>query len=166
MEKKIVKAKVVMAAFALPVLAAFFAMCTCAAYGAESAPSFRMMVKGRPQVCLERMSYDQTIVHALDEFIAYMNAALKTTDYNGREGLFTLSLAVAGDGSCELADETMAKNGYSRETLGREGFLLAQTSDRHYMLAAYSSRGVLNGVYKMFEKAFGVVATRPLAGLE
>ena len=166
MEKKIVKAKVVMAAFALPVLAAFFAMCTCAAYGAEPAPSFKMMVKGRPQVCLERMSYDQTIVHALDEFIAYMNAALKTTDYNGREGLFTLALAVAGDGSCELADETMAKNGHSRETLGREGFLLAQTSDRHYMLAAYSSRGVLNGVYKMFEKAFGVVATRPLAGLE
>ena len=70
MEKKIVKAKVVMAAFALPALAAFFAMCTCAAYGAESAPSFSMMVKGRPQVCLERMSYDQTIVHALDEFIA------------------------------------------------------------------------------------------------
>ena len=147
-------------------IAAVAAFSAAIALGADAKSAFRMMVKGRPQVCLERMSYDQTIVHALDEFIAYMNAALKTTDYNGREGLFTLALAVAGDGSCELADETMAKNGHSRETLGREGFLLAQTSDRHYMLAAYSSRGVLNGVYKMFEKAFGVVATRPLAGLE
>ena len=132
----------------------------------EDGATFKMVVKGRPQVTLARLSYDQTIIHALDEFILYMNAALKTTDYDGRDGLFTLDLAVAGDGSCELADETMAKHGHSRKTLGREGFLLAPVSDRHYILCAYSSRGVLNGVYKMFEKAFGVTVTRPLAALD
>ena len=128
--------------------------------------SFRMVIKGRPQVQLARMSYDQTITYALDEFIAYMNAVMKTTDYAGRTGLFTLNLAIAGNGSCEQADETMAKCGHSFKTLGREGFLLARTSERHFMLCAYSSRGVLNGVYKIFEKAFGVTATRPLAGLD
>ena len=148
------------------IAAAVAALLVGVASGAGAKPAFRMIVKGRPQVSLGRMSYDQTIVHALDEFIAYMNAAMKTTDYNGRGGLFSLDFAVAGDGSCELADETMAKHGHSRKTLGREGFLLAQTGERAYMLCAYSSRGVLNGVYKMFEKAFGVTATRPLAGLE
>ena len=118
------------------IAAAVAALSICAAFGANAAPGFRMTVKGRPQVILERMSYDQTIIFALDEFIAYMNAIMKTTDYNGRGGLFTLSLALAGDGSCELADEVMAKNGHSLKTLGREGFLLAQTSDRHYMLCA------------------------------
>ena len=127
---------------------------------------FRMVIKGRPQVQLARMSYDQTITCALDEFIAYMNAVMKTTDYTGRAGLFTLNLAIAGNGSCELADETMARHGHSFKTLGREGFLLARTSERHFMLCSYSSRGVLNGVYKIFEKAFGVTATRPLAGLD
>ena len=134
--------------------------------GAENVAAFRMAVKGRPAVSLSRLTYDQTITHALDEFIAYMNAAMKTTDYDGRGGVFSLELAVAGDGMCALADDTMAKHGHSLATLGREGFLLAQTGERRYMLCAYSSRGVLNGVYKMFEKAFGVVATRPLAGLD
>ena len=147
-------------------LAAVAALSICAGFVANATPGFRMIVKGRPQVSLERMSYDQTIIFALDEFIAYMNAVMKMTDYNGRGGIFTLSLAIAGDGSCEQADEVMANNGHSRKTLGREGFLLAQTSGRHYMLCAYSSRGVLNGVYKMFEKAFGITVTRPLAGLE
>ena len=63
----------------------------------EDGATFKMAVKGRPQVTLARLSYDQTIIHALDEFILYMNAALKTTDYDGRDGLFTLDLAVAGD---------------------------------------------------------------------
>ena len=113
--------------------------------------TFKMVVKGRPQVILARFSYDKTITHAADEFITYMNAAMKITGYNGRSGLFTLTFAVAGDGSCEQADETMAKYGHSRETLGRDGFLLANVGSRQYMLCAYSSRGVLNGVYKMFE---------------
>ena len=142
------------------------AFSACLAYGAESTSVFKMLVRGRPQVALARLSNDQTMVHALDEFVAYMNAAQKTTDYNGRSGAFRLNLAVAGDGSCRLADETMANHGHSRKTLGREGFLLAQTGAREFMLCAYSSRGVLNGVYKMFEKVFGVVATRPLAGLD
>ena len=142
------------------------AFSACLAYGAESTSVFKMLVRGRPQVALARLSNDQTMVHALDEFVAYMNAAQKTTDYNGRSGAFKLNLAVAGDGSCRLADETMANHGHSRKTLGREGFLLAQTGEREFMLCAYSSRGVLNGVYKMFEKVFGVVATRPLAGLD
>ena len=132
----------------------------------DSGGTFRMVVKGKPQVQLARFSYDKTITHAADEFIAYMNAAMKTTGYNGRSGLFTLTFAVAGDGSCELADETMAKYGHSRETLGHDGFLLVNTEPRQYMLCAYSSRGVLNGVYKMFEKAFGMTVTRPIAGLD
>ena len=98
------------------IAAAVAALSICAVSGANAAPGFRMIVKGRPQVVLERMSYDQTIIFALDEFIAYMNAIMMTTDYNGRGGLFTLSLAIAGDGSCELADEVMAKNGHSRKT--------------------------------------------------
>lgn len=132
----------------------------------EADGAFRMVVKGKPQVVLARFSYDKTITHAADEFIAYMNAAMKTTGYNGRSGLFTLTFAIAGDGSCEQVDETMAKYGHSRETLGHDGFLLANIGSRHYMLCAYSARGVLNGVYKMFEKAFGMTATRPLAGLD
>ena len=132
----------------------------------DSGGTFRMVVKGKPQVQLARLSYDKTITHAADEFIAYMNAAMKTTGYNGRSGLFTLTFAIAGDGSCELADATMAKYGHSRETLGHDGFLLVNTEPRQYMLCAYSSRGVLNGVYKMFEKAFGMTVTRPIAGLD
>ena len=76
----------------------------------DSGGTFRMVVKGKPQVQLARFSYDKTITHAADEFIAYMNAAMKTTGYNGRSGLFTLTFAIAGDGSCELADATDRKS--------------------------------------------------------
>ena len=87
------------------IAAAVAALSICTMSGANAAPGFRMIVKGRPQVNLERMSYDQTIVYALDEFIAYMNAALKTTDYNGREGIFTLTSRF-DDGVCSDIEGT------------------------------------------------------------
>ena len=115
-------------------LSAVAALSVCSVCSAGATSAFKMLVNGRAQVSLARQSQDQTMVHALDEFVAYMNAALKTTDYNGRSGVFRLNLAIAGDGSCRQADETMAKFGHSLETLGREGFLLAHTGVREYML--------------------------------
>ena len=123
---------------------------------------------GSPAVGVYRLSYDSAIIRAADEFIAYMNGVLKRSDYTGYvEGAPVVNLALAGDGSCEAADRAMAATGKTRENLGTDGFLVAPDPDggRNVLVCAYAPKGVLNGVYKLFEKAFGAVAVRPLVGL-
>ena len=134
------------------------AMCTEAAV-------LRLANGGRPMVRVQTMSADAAVIHAADEFIAYMNAILRRTDNDGASGALTLQLALAGDESCQAADALMATNGLDRARLGDEGFLVAEAGKSRVMLCAYSGKGVLNGVYRIFEKAFGTVAPRPLAGL-
>ncbi|MBE6397729.1 MAG: DUF4838 domain-containing protein [Lentisphaerae bacterium] len=121
---------------------------------------------GRPFARIQTMSSDAAVMHAADEFTAYMNAIFRTTDYTGNSGPLLLRLALAGDESCHQADELMAKHNLDKKHLGDEGFLVATSGKNTVMICAYSGRGVLNGVYKIIEKAFGVVAPRPLVGLD
>ena len=132
--------------------------------------AMRLVAGGRPFVKVQRISRDAAVITAQDEFVNYMNAILGRADYNVRhghaDGAYTLKLAIAGDWSCKEADRLMEENRQSPETLGNDGFLLARSGKRDVMLCAYSGKGVLNGVYKIFEKSFGIVAPRPLVGLD
>lgn len=127
---------------------------------------FRLMSKGEPAVTVDRQTFSPVVIKAMDEFIAYMNATQKRTDYTGRAPGEKLWFAVAGDGSSGAADALMAKNGLDRAKLGHDGFLLDRLPDGDCMLCSFSPKGVLNGVYKIYEKAFGAVAARPQDGLD
>ena len=142
-----------------------FAFAAAAAISAQ-ADILRLASGGKPYVRIQTMSADAAVTHAADEFVRYMNAILKRSDYNGNQGPLLLRFALAGDESCSRADELMAENGLTREKLGDEGFLVATAGKNTVMLCAYTGKGVLNGVYKMFEKSFGAVAPRPLVGLD
>lgn len=130
------------------------------------AAELKLVNNGQPTVRIRTMSADAAVVHAADEFVSYMKAILKRSDYTALHGSVTLQLAIAGDESCHQADELMRKHNLDRKKLGDEGFLVAESGKRNYMLCAYTGKGVLNGVYKLFEKSFGAVAPRPLVGLE
>lgn len=115
----------------------------------------RLASGGKSYVRIQTMSADAAVTHAADEFVRYMKAILNRTDYNGNQGPLLLRFALAGDESCSRADELMAEHKLDRAKLGDEGFLVATSGKNTVMLCAYTGKGVLNGVYKMFEKSFG-----------
>ena len=126
----------------------------------------RLASGGKSYVRIQTMSADAAVTHAADEFVRYMKAILNRTDYNGNQGPLLLRFALAGDESCSRADELMSEHKLDRAKLGDEGFLVATSGKNTVMLCAYTGKGVLNGVYKVFEKSFGAVAPRPLVGLD
>ena len=130
------------------------------------ADTFNLTAKGKPCIALKVLSHYAPVIRAENEFRNLLRAGLGLRDYDGNRGYYRLQLAVAGDGTCRKADEAMEKAGLNRAKLGTEGFLLAKDGKRSYILCAYSPKGVLNGVYKIMEKTLGIVAPRPLDGLD
>ena len=137
-----------------------------AAFVLTGAETFSPVAKGQPCIEVKVLSHEAPVIRAENEFRALLRAGLGISDYDGNRGYYTLQLAVAGDGTCDKADEAMKNAGLSYEKLGPEGFLLAKDTKRSYILCAYSGKGVLNGVYKNLEKTLGIVSPRPLAALE
>ena len=147
-------------------LAVMLAVVAALAASVTSADEFKILQNGEPAARLAFPNGDAAVVFAADEYVAFLNALTRRTDFDGRRGGSLLTLAIAGEGSCQQADALMAANGLSQKTLGDEGFLFCRVGPKAYMLCAYSGKGVLNGVYKLMEKSFGVVAPRPMANLD
>ncbi len=133
---------------------------------AEDLEKFSPLAKGIPAVRVKALSHDPAVAFASDEWVRFVAAANGCVDYGGNNGYFTLSLGIAGNRTSIVADQAMEKHGMTPEKLGDEGFLVAGNGKRGLIIAAYSGKGVLNGVYKVLEKTLGVTVPRPSVGLE
>ncbi len=135
-------------------------------FSANDLDKFSPLHKGIPAVRVRVLSHDPVVAFAAEEWVRFVAAVNSAPDYGGNFGYYTLNLGIAGNRTSTVADQAMEKHGMTREKLGEEGFLVAGNGKREIVVAAYSGKGVLNGVYKVLEKTLGAVAPRPAAGLE
>ncbi len=140
----------------------FAAICLCAENKTFQLLSSR---SGMPIVSLRVLSHDPCVNTARADFIELIRHATIAAEYNYTRGARVLNLGIAGNGTSRLADQAMLRNELTREKLGDEGFLLDYADKKNYILCAFTGKGVLNGVYKIFEKSLGIAAPRPAAGL-
>ena len=125
------------------------------------AKTFSIVSNHRPCVGVKIEGYHPALNHAGEEFVRISRAVTgsRVNPY------YQLVLAVAGDESSAAAEKIMKELNLSPEKLGREGFVLAALSNKKFILTSYSAKGVLNGVYKIFQKNLDTVFPRALADL-
>ena len=130
---------------------------------AEKVLNFNLVNRNTPVMGVKIMGYDPALVHARKEFIDIMRAVTGTA-YRG-SGYYQLIMAIAGNESSAEAEKAVKECKVTREMLGDDGFLLHYLGGKKFVLTAYSGRGILNGVYKIFQKNLDTVFTRPSADL-
>ena len=130
---------------------------------AEKVLNFNLVNRNTPVMGVKIMGHDPALVHARKEFIDIM-CAVTGTAYRG-SGYYQLIMAVAGNESSAEAEKAVKECKVTREMLGDDGFLLHYLGGKKFVLTAYSGRGILNGVYKIFQKNLDTVFTRPSADL-
>ena len=128
------------------------------------ATTFSLLFRNAPSMGMKISGYDPALVHAGQEFTRIMRAVTGFSNYNNG-GYYQLIMALAGNESSPDAEKAIKANNLSREKLGDDGFVLHFLGGRKFVLTAYTGRGILNGVYKIFQKNLDVVFTRPSADL-
>src|SRR5690606_30480460 len=77
------------------------------------------------------------------------------------EAVWTLSAGIAGQS--DEADHALRSHGLSREQLGEDGYLITRNAEG-LLIAGYTGRSVLYGIYHLIRSATGFEWTRPWAG--
>ena len=129
----------------------------------EKVQNFSLLYRNAPSVGIKIVGHDPALVHARKEFSAIMSAVTGTA-YRG-SGYYQLIIAIAGNESSADAEKAVKECKVTPEMLGDDGFLLCHLGGKKFVLTAYSGRGILNGVYKIFQKNLDTVFPRPSADL-
>lgn len=145
-------------------LCASLLACAAPAKPAAKPLNFNLLYNGKPSMGMKIVGYDPALVFAGEEFIRIMRAVTGYSQYDGG-GYYQLIMAVAGNDSSAEAEAAMKAVNMSVDKLGREGFVLYHLGGKKFVLTAFSGKGVLNGVYKIYQKGLDTVFTRPSAGL-
>ena len=126
--------------------------------------NFNLIYKGSPCMGINVVGFDPALIHAGREFSRIMRAVTGDANYRG-SGYYQLTLAIAGNESSADAEQAVKQLNLTREQLGDDGFALCQISGKKFVLTAFTGKGILNGVYKIFQKNLDTVFPRSSAGL-
>ena len=135
--------------------------CLAAAKAPAKAKTFSIVSNNRPCVGVKVDGYHPALNHAGEEFVRITRAVTGTRG----NAYYQLILAVAGNESSAEAEKIVKELNLTPEKLGKEGFVLAALSSKKFILTSFSAKGVLNGVYKIFQKNLDTVFPRAQADL-